>query len=252
MPEIAEVEISRRQCLHLVGKRLEEVVVFDQKIDDNFQTLLDSSLTDVLRCGKRLGLIFNNQAIIIHLRMTGRLALAANKAARLKLVFGDNHYLSFIDPRRFGTVKLGDPLDLRAGLGPDLFNDWPFQLPLTSSRSHKAVILDQQVVAGIGNYLADESLFRAKIHPQQKASSLTTAEANKILTEAHSLASQTLERGGVSLRDYLSPSGQEGSGQGLLVCYGRASLPCLRCQTPLIKIKVAGRGTTLCPNCQSL
>ena len=65
MPEIAEVEISRRQCLHLVGKRLEEVVVFDQKIDDNFQTLLDSSLTDVLRCGKRLGLIFNNQAIII-------------------------------------------------------------------------------------------------------------------------------------------------------------------------------------------
>lgn len=251
MPEIAEVEVTRRACDRFVGHRLDKVEVVDEKITDDFSSVVGKKLLSVERKGKRLGFLFEDrQMIICHLRMTGRLFLGSDPKSRATLLF-DNGPVSFIDPRRFGTLTLSEPEDLAVGLGPDLFDDWPIAIETSkSSRAIKAVILDQTVIAGIGNYLADESLFKSKINPQRPASNLSAKDWHNLLTAARETALLALEGGGLSLKDYLSPTGEAGQMGLNLSCYGRVGQRCLDCDTILIKARVAGRGTTFCPSCQ--
>lgn len=252
MPEIAEVEVSCQALRRLIGKRLDEASIFDDKITADFSDLLGQKLIEIERAGKRIGLVFeNNEAIVIHLRMTGRVYLGADDKARLEMRFGSER-LSFIDSRRFGTVSVVDREEIASELGPDLFHDWPIEIEKSSSsRPIKNVILDQKFIAGIGNYLADESLWLAQINPKRAASSLDRSEWQELLSAAHQTAEKALAGGGLSMRDYLGPDGQAGTMGLSLACYGRSGEECLRCSKRLVKIKLSGRGTTYCPHCQA-
>lgn len=153
------------------------------------------------------------------------------------------------------AAALGDAL--RDGHGEDLFaltevrarETAPSALA-TSRRAAKALLLDQSIVAGIGNYLADEALWEQAIAPTRPARELEVEAWARLIGSARAVAEGALRLGGVSVRDYVRVDGSEGEGQVLLRCYGRAGQPCLRCGTKLAKSKVAGRGTTSCPRCQ--
>lgn len=258
VPEIAEVEIVRRGLQPLVGQRLMRIETQYEKLGiyGKEKPLLRRPLVRLRRRGKLLGLeLEGGELIAIHFRMTGHLSLnQPSEKDRVRFDF-TNDQLCFTDPRGFGTVDLLSLDQFLGKTGPDLFDD-----PLTealeparvanSKRAAKAVILDQTVVGGIGNYLADESLWLQGVHPQQHWDLLSSEQQRGVLENARATALKAVQAGGVSIRDYSAVDGTSGEMQNQLQCYGRAGLPCLRCGTALVKTRVAGRGTTYCPSCQ--
>lgn len=256
MPEIAEVEIVRRGLSRLEGQELERFKATEKmKAHGQEERLIGHRLIRVIRHGKLLGFDFQQAILTAHLRMTGRFVFSADPKARAELLF-DRGPLSFLDPRGFATMEIIEPEEWPMGLGPDLWSvvpdpDWlPSEKTQNSRRATKAVLLDQKVLAGIGNYLADEALWRSSISPTAPANSLSPDQWRQLIEEAGLVSRAALEHGGTTIRDYVNTEGQSGRGQNELQAYGRAGLPCVRCQTVLEKGRVAGRGTTWCPNCQ--
>jgi len=256
MPEIAEVEIVRRGLEPLCGQKIERIQAQPRLgIYEHKERLRGQSVETVQRRGKLLGLeLKNGEFITIHLRMTGHLSLSAEPSARAQIDF-DQDVLTFTDSRGFGTVDVAAADEFATKLGPDLFDDDIRAVAADaktskSRRATKAVLLDQTAVAGIGNYLADESLWRQKIHPQTPWNQLSVKQRLDVLQAARDIALKALAAGGVSIRDYKAVDGSSGTMQNQLLCYGQSGLPCARCQTILLKTKVAGRGTTFCPSCQ--
>lgn len=254
MPEIAEVEIVRRGLTELVGQTLIKIEAEPRlALAAQAAEVEGRRLNRVKRHGKLLGLVFADRTIAAHLRMTGNFSLGEPQGSvRARLRF-EHDQLAFGDPRGFGTLEVVPTPSFAGNLGPDLFELPPAFVPpaADSARSVKAVLLDQGQVAGIGNYLADEALWSAEVAPTRPARELKAADWKRILEAARKTAEGTLEAGGVSIRDYVDVDGNPGDGQSLLRCYGRAGQPCLRCGTELTKGKVAGRGTTRCPVCQT-
>jgi len=258
MPEIAEVEL-RRELRPLVGAQLSEITVEDGRLALEDPALVrEQEVTDIVRRGKLLGLLFaNDEVVACHLRMTGSLGWKRAPHTRAILTFVDGRQLFFADPRGFGTLEILRKEDFGSSIGPDLLDD-PEKLKglwekaSRSRRAIKAVLLDQHVIGGIGNYLADESLFRARINPQTPTSLLGDERWDELCVAAHEIAGEALEHGGVSIRDYKHVDGSSGEMQNQLLCYGRAGHGCVRCGTTLVASKVGGRGTTHCPNCQKL
>jgi formamidopyrimidine-DNA glycosylase len=268
MPEVAEVELVRRGLARTVGLTLRDVIVTDPRL--TVPDLRQPTVTAVRRHGKLLGFeLTGDTALTCHLRMTGALTVAAGSDAaraarerphvRAVLVFGDDLAVCFSDVRRFGTLTVEPASEFAAGLGADLLDADDRQLAAAAERCAalrlrrpvKAVMLDQRgPVAGAGNYLCDESLFAARVHPAQRAGTLAAARWLDVWQQCQAVARRMLAAGGVSMRDYVRADGSRGEGQRHLCCYGRAGLPCPRCQTTLTKITVAGRGTTFCPHCQ--
>ena len=168
--------------------------------------------------------------------------------------------LRYSDPRRFGRLLLGTEAELVAArklprLGPEpldpLFTPRDLHRRLSGRRAPlKLLLLDQSILAGIGNIYADEALWRARVHPLREARSLEEGEVQAL----HRSIRRTLEHGiarqGSTLRDYALPDGGSGEMQHEFKVYGRTGEPCDRCGTPIEKIKVAGRGTWYCPACQ--
>jgi formamidopyrimidine-DNA glycosylase len=154
-----------------------------------------------------------------------------------------------IDPRRFARVRRLSLEEFGHDLGPDLLEEVAPKKP-AGRRSIKAALLDQRIVAGVGNYLADEALWRARIDPRRPLSTITGREWRLVLEKARATALASLEHGGVTLRDYRGLDGASGEGLRLLNCYGRAGLQCRRCPAILERATVASRGTTYCPSCQ--
>lgn len=256
MPELAEVELIRRQLAGIVGRTITTVESLDRKLVD-LDAASGHEVTSLLRHGKLLGLqLTDNIVLACHLRMTGALTFSHGAHARAVIRFGDGQQLWFTDPRRFGTLRVETALDFGKGLGPDLLNDSSL-LPATHARAArrrsavKTVLLDQSLVAGIGNYMADEALWRARTHPQSQAASLSDEEWMSVLTHAQMIAVESIAHGGVSIRDYKHVDGTSGRMQERLLCYGRGGLACARCEGVLQKLRVGGRGTTYCPFCQS-
>jgi formamidopyrimidine-DNA glycosylase len=253
MPELAEVEITRRQLLPLVGQQLLAVDIIDPKLAGADQPVT-AVLDDVCRVGKRLGFVIGELCLSCHLRMTGKLLLGAQPQARALLRF-DTATVSFVDSRRFGTLVWVNRAHFADGLGPDLLDpasDQCWSAVVRSHRAIKAVLLDQTVIAGIGNYMVDEALWRSRIHPAQSVTEVGQERWQAAVSAARDVAGQALAAGGVSVRDYLQPSGASGQAQLQLECYGRAGQGCIRCHTTLAKTVVGGRGTTWCPDCQAL
>jgi len=167
--------------------------------------------------------------------------------------------LRFIDPRRFGglwTLPTRDALAERwATLGPDAALLTPGALAAslsTRSTAIKAALLDQGVVAGVGNIYADEALYLARVHPRTPAASLSPARVAALANAIRSVTLAAIDARGSTIRDYTDSQGQRGQAQLAHNVYARAGLPCPRCQTPLASATIAQRTTVWCPNCQQL
>jgi formamidopyrimidine-DNA glycosylase len=174
---------------------------------------------------------------------------------------GGEQELRFRDSRRFGSATLfrgGDHLERffdEAGLGPEPFHldaDYWHQRLAATRRCLKAVLLDQRVVAGVGNIYADESLFQARLHPARVANRITAAEAARLHNALVRVLNRAILQRGSSIRDYVGGLGRKGQYQNEFRVYQRAGKPCRRCRLPIECIRLAGRATHFCRRCQPL
>ena len=268
MPELPEVE-SVRQCLtsatpSLPGRTVQQVQVLRESVIDCDLNRLSKALTgarieQIQRHGKYLffGFRSSHQAaqvwLTVHLRMTGRLYLVPNRDpqprhVRLALQLDQELVLLFDDPRGFGRVWLVDnPALVTADLGPDaltLDRDLFLERLGRVKRQLKPLLLDQSFVAGIGNIYADETLFRARLHPERRSDSLTSAEADHLYSALHQVITLAVQLKGANI------DGVFEAGRFPVAVYGRQGLPCQVCGVMINKIRVGQRGTHFCPTCQ--
>jgi formamidopyrimidine-DNA glycosylase len=271
MPELPEVEtVLRTLSPHVAGGQVLRVRLRRKDIVTPSgtplrQRLMGRRLRVPTRRGKRL--IFeldSGDRFIIHLGMTGRLTLedpgsGCRKHTHLILLIrtrgGRELEMRFCDPRRFGGVRWlapGEAAD--AGLGPEPLRLMASELAAclgASRRPIKNALLDQSLVAGLGNIYADEALFAAGIHPQRHVSTLTQGEIRKLAAAIRSTLRRAIDQGGSSIRDYVSASGRKGSYQQRHRVYGREGKPCVRCGRAVERIVLAGRSASFCPQCQA-
>jgi formamidopyrimidine-DNA glycosylase len=275
VPELPEVETVRRGLIAaLVGQKIAGVdVLRPQSIGfplpaDFEQSLLGHSVVDVSRRGKYLLIHLDRGAYLgVHLRMSGRLLVTGPEQplgphVRVR-IFLDQLELRFEDMRVFGRlwyVPQGKAVETvitgLQNLGPeplDSFSGKDLADRLKRrTQPIKTALLDQGVVAGIGNIYADESLFGANINPLRPAQSLTLAELDTLTTVIQSTLSRAIALGGSTLRDYTDSRGVNGNYQEEAWVYARKGAPCRVCGTPVERIRLAGRSTHFCPHCQPL
>jgi formamidopyrimidine-DNA glycosylase len=273
MPELPEVETIRRTLLERVlGLVITEVKILWPPVAQNWQerifaeVVTGRSIESIERRGKYLLFSLDEGwSLVAHLRMTGRLnyySCGQVPERHTHLVFSlSQGELHFSDVRKFGRIQLM-PTDTRSlsasltKLGPEpLAADFTADIlgnRLASKKTNlKAALLDQRVLAGLGNIYADEALFRAGLAPERKACSLSADETRKLHGAIREVLNAGISARGTSFRDYRDANGQEGSFQALLQVYGRGTQPCLKCGRPLAKMRIAGRTTVFCINCQS-
>ena len=280
MPELPEVETVVRDLRpHLVGRYLCSVRRSDLSLRRPWgaawpATLVGAFVEAVRRRGKWIIVDLGRSGhLLFHLGMTGQLTVVdagQPQATHTHLVFGlaerqgpppvtAARELRFRDTRRFGSVTLFESATRleeffhKAALGPEPFaldgRAWRKRLAETR-RSLKAVLLDQRMVAGVGNIYADEALFEAKLHPDRPAQSLTAPESRRLREAIVAVLTRAIERRGSTIRDYVDGSGQRGGFQEEFRVYGRTGKPCLRCGKPVERVRLAGRSTHFCPKCQ--
>lgn len=218
----------------------------------------------IIDLGPRPGIDDDPDAhLVFHLKMTGRLfindpAKPKNKHVRLVLPMDDGQALFFQDMRRFGSCRLLTQAELAAWpfyatLGPEPLEIEPEDFDRILERRKgrvKALLLNQSVIAGIGNIYADEALFLAGIRPGADAQTLSSGKRRKLMRAIHHVLSAALAAGGSTIRDYRTPDGVEGGFQNAFSVYGKAGEPCPACGGALVSVKVAGRTSTFCPRCQ--
>lgn len=288
MPELPEVEIVRRGLDGTVlGRRLVAVETFSAgsfiaPVGALGRLLLGHTLCRVARRGKLLIIDLDDGAhLLIHLMMTGQLVVVErgrtlfagghpsrsllepmpNLTTRVLFRFSGDRLLYFNDPRRFGRIRLLDASSLAAdpflrSLGPEPLTEaftlagFRAELRRHARAQVKAVILDQSVVAGIGNIYADESLHLARVHPARRAGSLTAAEARRLRNAIRSVLARAIETGGTRF-----PEAEPGRLSGYVAharVFAREGEPCPVCGAPIERLRVAGRTTRVCPCCQPL
>jgi len=272
MPELPEVETVRRSLLPRVqGKTIEYVKVHTQKIIapetvEHFEAVLKGQNIDTIkRLGKHLLFCLSDVTLLVHLRMEGKFYIEPSDVQKRKhehvgVYFTDGSSMRFHDVRKFGTMRLkehGDvyttpPLSLlgKEPADPD-FNGAYLKKRLNSIRAIKTALLDQHVVAGIGNIYADEILFCATIKPSRKAYRLSARACNRIAQCSKDILDKATALGGSSIRTYLSSVGITGKFQNQLNVHLREGKPCYKCGSIIKKVKLNGRGTYYCPTCQT-
>lgn len=192
---------------------------------------------------------------IVHLGMTGSLRVcepqtenAKHTHAILKLASGRE--LRFVDPRRFGRLSVATAFDA-AGIEPlEVDLDRFVSLFRRRKTPIKSALLNQNLLRGVGNIYADESLFRAGIRPRRRASSVTRDQLKKLYVGLQQVLSEAIALGGSSISDYVDADGEEGFFQLQHRVYGREGEPCLVCKTPIKRVVIAGRSSHYCPRCQ--
>lgn len=194
---------------------------------------------------------------IVHLGMTGRLqvcdpesAIAKHTHAVLKLASGRE--LRFVDPRRFGRLSVATSAEFDAGGTEPLEIELDRFIPLFRGRKTpiKSALLNQNLLRGVGNIYADESLFRAGIRPRRRASSISREHLAKLHIAIKDVLKEAISLGGSSISDYVDADGEEGFFQLQHRVYGREGEPCLVCKTPVKRVVIAGRSSHYCPKCQ--
>jgi formamidopyrimidine-DNA glycosylase len=229
------------------------------------RALMSKTLRRVRRHGKRIICeLTPDTELNFHLGMTGNLLVVSRDEplldhTHLRIQFvGQSHELRFRDPRRFGGVWLGNGRSRHGGRfshaqGPDALDVRlpEFRRIVERRRQIKALLLDQQVIAGLGNIYCDESLFRARLHPLTPASDLDRAEVATLHRSIRSVLKQAIAAGGSSLRDYRNADGEPGWFRVRHRVYDREGEPCRRCRTPIERVVVASRSSWFCPRCQA-
>ena len=242
------------------------------------------TVTSIRRFGKALVIdLAGGNSLMIHLRMTGQLiydgaenearyaaghpsdnftATLPNKQTRVILEFEDKSTLYFNDQRKFGFIKVlptaeveQDPFIRKLAKEPWAMTPEELHAKLHRHQNSciKPTILDQTIITGLGNIYADEALFAAKIHPERKCGTITEQETAKLLESARDVMDKSIASGGSTMATYVKADGTKGDYLELFAqVFHRDGQPCRRCGTTIVKTKVAGRGTHLCPHCQTL
>lgn len=288
MPELPEVETVRRGLGDLiVGKVVVSATAdtlksFPNTNADVHNFLVGAKISQIRRRAKVLIIDLNNDySLLVHLKMTGQLVFVGDvrfgaghpsdslvnilpdKSTRVTFVFDDGSKLFFNDQRKFGWIRLMPRIeipntDFMKKVGPepleDTFTaqDFRDRFARRARTNIKAALLDQSVVAGVGNIYADESLWGAKIHPKRLVATVTVAEFEKLYTELRMVMNLAIEKGGSSNHTYVNAEGKKGSYMDFARVFRREGLACPRCGTTIEKLRVAGRGTHICPFCQKL
>ena len=270
MPELPEVETVRRSLMPLiVGKKVEGIDILNETVvaTGNLQDLCSLRINDIDRRGKYLKIYFEQDLVlVIHLRMTGRLLwqdppepLAKHSHVVFHIEGGAQ--LVFADVRRFGRMWLvhRDKLDSVSGLctlAPEPLEE-AFSAEVLQANIYrhkkaliKAVLLDQTVVAGLGNIYVDEVLFAAHINPMRLAGTLSVSEVSILAGVMKAILTNAIEKRGTTFRDYVDGNNKHGSYQNFLKVFQKVGEKCPVCGTIIEKTKVGGRSTFFCPNCQ--
>lgn len=268
MPELPEVETVRRSLLPLVGDTVADVDVREprlrHRVADNFASqLIGRRIEEIRRRAKYLLFgVQRGETLLVHLGMSGTLILHAHVADRAKhdhviIRFHSDRELVFNDPRRFGLMKLGreDEFAELRNVGPDPLAALPSATELRAlcrgrKRPIKNVLMDQQLLGGIGNIYASEILFRAGVRPRRQATNLTMAELGRILDSTTAVLGAAVALGGSSISDYRDGTGKPGYFQIQHRVYDRGGEPCRVCGTVIRRIVLVGRSTFYCPSCQ--
>lgn len=281
MPELPEVEVVRvGLATHVVGRTIEDLHVRGARVarrhlagpDDLVARVRHTRVEEARRRGKYLWLVLatpggDRSALLLHLGMSGQLLVQPPEAPderHLHARFGfadDGPELRFVDQRTFGGMALAeldidDIPDTIGHIAPDPFDPAYDQRAVIArlKARHSAIkrgLLDQTVVSGIGNIYADEALWRARLHYDRPADTLTAARARELLGHVHDVMDEALGQGGTSFDSlYVNVNGSSGYFERALTAYGREGLPCLRCGRPMVREPFMNRSSFRCPWCQ--
>lgn len=287
MPELPEVETLRRELKPLlVGQKIADLKVLWPKTvsptpPPQFKKLVvGQKITDVSRRAKVLIIDLTTGHLLVHLKMTGQLIVVSkdkkakaygghpqpggldnlpNKFTRAYFSLNNGSTLYFNDMRKFGWIrhyptntidqifhKTG-PEPLSKNFSLEFFRSILKRYP---NRNLKQFLLDQTLIAGLGNIYVDEAAFLAKVLPTRKVSSLTPSEIKKLHLAIIAVLKLSISKKGTSAKNYVRSNGEKGGFVPYLNVYGRGKQPCKVCGTPIVKIRLAGRGTHFCPKCQ--
>ena len=271
MPELPEVETVRRGlAANIVGEKFKKIEVRHERATSKnslarIESLSGAKVLEVNRRGKFLWLTFNRPEVLVaHLGMSGQFLIQPKSAAdekhlRARFVMKRNE-LRFIDQRTFGwlsveTLSDGVPSSA-AHIALDPFDE-EFDLTRAVNRFSarktqvKKALLDQEVISGVGNIYADESLWRARIHPETRIEKLKSAKIQELIQCASEVMTEALSQGGTSFDDlYINVNGESGYFERSLAVYGQEGEPCPRCGTAIKRISYSNRSSHFCPKCQ--
>ena len=268
MPELPEVETIKNELEpYVVGRTITgitlhwEGIVRQPAVSDFIPKVIGQTITGLSRRGKYLFFYLNGgEVLVMHMKMTGSLIVnpADDRFTRAVIDLDNGTAVHFWDPRKFGVMWLDkDESSVIAKLGPEPLDDG-FTPEVLAQILHgrtapvKPVILDQSVIAGIGNMYADEALFDARIHPMRTAGSLTGDEIQRLHDSIRKVLIKALTSKGASVRNYIRPDGQPGTAHDEFIVAHGIGKNCPKCGRPIERIVVRGRGTYLCPNCQRM
>jgi len=272
MPELPEVETVRRGLLDLIiGKTIKDVsapyskIIRNMEFPDFRSALLGQTFLDIKRKGKILIFLLNKAILLSHLRMEGKYVLrheeAIAKHEHVIFWFTDGSNLRYADTRKFGVMDLFLTTDIfqvmaceplcKVGLEPMDPEMNVAYLKNKFGRSQKPIkttLLDQTVMAGLGNIYVDEVLFLSKIHPNSKTNALSDQQIANIIGNSRAVLQKAIELGGTTIRSFVSSHEVSGRFQNVLLVHTKEICPV--CQGKITKIRVGGRGTYVCENCQ--
>ena len=271
MPELPEVETTKKGIApYVVGETVKDIIVRQRQLRWPIPATLKRSFKDQLigklrRRAKYLLFYTDNGCMILHLGMSGSLRVINDNTPHEKhdhvdIVFESGYLLRFRDPRKFGSIHWtkDDPLDhkLINHLGPEPlseeFNtDYLYDRSRKRSQAIKTFIMDSRIVVGVGNIYASEALFRAGIKPTQKTGKVSKARYEKLVNEIKNVLSESIEKGGTTLRDFLNGDGKPGYFSQELNVYNREGEPCNKCKKKIKMIRLGQRSTFYCSNCQN-
>lgn len=290
MPELPEVETIRLSLVKkIIGETITKIEILNPKtFQGESEVVLNQKIVNIWRKGKGLGTDFENgYTLLFHLKMSGQIIVTQNetrkqkkeerfvgghptkdmlsdlpnKSTRVIFYLSDGQTMFFNDQRKFGWIKVLDRESLKIdsflkNLGPEpLDKKYTLEQFKNNLKKHpktpiKVGLLDQSVVAGVGNIYACEGCFNAGVNPKTKVSELTDKQFEKLFQGVIQALKDGVKYGGSTKTHFVDSDGRKGLFLNYAKVYNRDNKPCLQCQTPIKKIKLGGRGTFFCPQCQ--
>ncbi|MDL2211572.1 DNA-formamidopyrimidine glycosylase [Erysipelotrichaceae bacterium OttesenSCG-928-M19] len=269
MPELPEVETVVQTLKNMIID--DEIISVDIhwantidkiSLNDFKNKIKNQKINDITRFGKIIAFVLDDYLMFTHLRMEGKYyvddKLTLDKHSHVVFHLKSNRFLRYHDVRKFGKISLiekanylSHPYLINLGKEPFVISVSELQAKLANKNIEiKAALLDQHIMAGLGNIYVDEVLFRARVHPETRAKLLNKKQLQSIIDNAIIVLNKAIELGGTTIRSYTSSLGVSGKFQNELLVHTKQNLPCPNCQRPITKIKVKGRGTYLCQHCQ--
>ncbi|PPE06142.1 DNA-formamidopyrimidine glycosylase [Williamsoniiplasma lucivorax] len=274
MPELPEVvtvvKLLAPKIIHQTIVKFEiyyRKLLWRNEVDDFKQRVENQTIQNIYNKGKYIIIELENDVIISHLRMEGRWSVEPQKQLSYKenwleaqFIFQDGNVLRYYDSRKFGTLEIVSKATFLSGealknvgpavLDPNLTAKYLYDVFRKNKRPIKTVLLDQSIIAGIGNIYDNEILFAAKINPLTLANQISLKKVENILKHAHNIIEHSISVGGTTIHSFAPQKDVIGGYQDFLKVHGREKQECYVCQTKIEKMKIQGRGTYFCPFCQ--